>query len=302
MVRELHSHESRVGSLAWNSSLLASGSRDRTILLQDIRIRNVQRSPAFSSGHHEISAPLQRSPAQMQLHGSEQISALSGMTASNSDDTFIFADPLTNLSVPLGSAASFSANRALGPSHEPAPTSGSVVRELHAHKQEVCGLKWSFDEKMLASGGNDNKLFVWEPQLTTGRRDEPICRFEDHTAAVKAVAWSPHQQGLLASGGGTADRHIRFWNANTNSVLHKIDTGSQVCNLMWSKTVNEIVSTHGYSLNQVIIWKYPSMQKLATLSGHTLRCDWLSSFLPLSFPAHFLPEFCTSPCLRTGRP
>lgn len=40
---------------------------------------------------------------------------------------------------------------------------------------------------------------------------------------------------------------------------------------MWSKTVNEIVSTHGYSLNQVIVWKYPVMQKLATLSGHTLR-------------------------------
>ena len=30
---------------------------------------------------------------------------------------------------------------------------------------------------------------------------------------------------------------------------------SQVCNLMWSKNVNEIVSTHGYSLNQIIVWK-----------------------------------------------
>jgi WD40 repeat protein len=47
--------------------------------------------------------------------------------------------------------------------------------------------------------------------------------------------------------------------------------GEQVCNLMWSKNVNEIVSTHGYSLNQVIVWKYPSMQKIATLTGHTLR-------------------------------
>jgi len=40
---------------------------------------------------------------------------------------------------------------------------------------------------------------------------------------------------------------------------------------MWSRNVNEIVSTHGYSLNQVIVWKYPSMQKIATLTGHTLR-------------------------------
>jgi cell division cycle 20-like protein 1, cofactor of APC complex len=32
---------------------------------------------------------------------------------------------------------------------------------LQYHKQEVCGLKWSYDEQQLASGGNDNKLNVW---------------------------------------------------------------------------------------------------------------------------------------------
>ena len=50
----------------------------------------------------------------------------------------------------------------------------------------------------------------------------------------------------------------------------------QVCNLMWSKTVNEIVSTHGYSLNQIIVWKYPSMTKVATLTGHTYRVLYLA--------------------------
>ena len=45
---------------------------------------------------------------------------------------------------------------------------------------------------------------------------------------MKAIAWSPHQQGLLASGGGTADRYIRFWNTLTAQSLQCIDTGSQV--------------------------------------------------------------------------
>jgi cell division cycle 20-like protein 1 (cofactor of APC complex) len=49
-----------------------------------------------------------------------------------------------------------------------------------------------------------------------------------------------------------------------------------VCNLMWSKNVNEVVSTHGYSLNQVIVWRYPSMQKIATLTGHSLRVLYLA--------------------------
>ena len=52
--------------------------------------------------------------------------------------------------------------------------------------------------------------------------------------------------------------------------------GSQVCNLSWSKNVNEIVSTHGYSQNQIVVWKYPSMSKLATLTGHTLRVLYLA--------------------------
>ena len=46
-------------------------------------------------------------------------------------------------------------------------------------------------------------------------------------AAVKAIAWSPHQHGLLASGGGTADRCIRYWNTTTGAALSSIDTGSQ---------------------------------------------------------------------------
>mmetsp|Transcript_19405 Transcript_19405/g.23894 ORF Transcript_19405/g.23894 Transcript_19405/m.23894 type:complete len:781 (+) Transcript_19405:601-2943(+) len=144
---------------------------------------------------------------------------------------------------------------------------------LAAHKQEVCGLKWSFDEPAhLASGGNDNKLLVWDIK----NHRQPKHRFAEHTAAVKAIAWSPHQHGLLASGGGTADRCIRFWNALSGTPLNAIDTGSQVCNLAWSKNCNEIVSTHGYSLNQIAIWKYPTMQKVATLTGHTYRVLYLA--------------------------
>jgi WD40 repeat protein len=32
------------------------------------------------------------------------------------------------------------------------------LRKLIGHKQEVCGLRWSFDDQQLASGGNDNKV------------------------------------------------------------------------------------------------------------------------------------------------
>lgn len=45
----------------------------------------------------------------------------------------------------------------------------------------------------------------------------------------------------------------------------------KVCNLAWCKNVDEIVSTHGFSDNEIIIWRYPSMSRVATLSGHCRR-------------------------------
>ncbi|XP_072023607.1 fizzy-related protein homolog [Amphiura filiformis] len=149
--------------------------------------------------------------------------------------------------------------------------SSTPERRLSGHRQEVCGLKWSPDHQHLASGGNDNKLFVWNNSSLS-----PVQQYQDHLAAVKAIAWSPHQHGLLASGGGTADRCIRFWNTLTGQPLNYVDTGSQVCNLAWSKHDNELVSTHGYSQNQILVWKYPSLVQVAKLTGHSYRVLYLA--------------------------
>ncbi|NXM94600.1 FZR1 protein, partial [Sylvia borin] len=115
------------------------------------------------------------------------------------------------------------------------------------------------------------QLLVWNHSSLS-----PVQQYTEHLAAVKAIAWSPHQHGLLASGGGTADRCIRFWNTLTGQPLQCIDTGSQVCNLAWSKHANELVSTHGYSQNQILVWKYPSLTQVAKLTGHSYRVLYLA--------------------------
>ncbi|XP_052863074.1 fizzy-related protein homolog isoform X2 [Anopheles bellator] len=144
-------------------------------------------------------------------------------------------------------------------------------RRLVGHRQEVCGLKWSPDNQYLASGGNDNRLYVWNQHSAS-----PVHSYSEHMAAVKAIAWSPHHHGLLASGGGTADRCIRFWNTLTGQPMQCVDTGSQVCNLAWSKHSSELVSTHGYSQNQILVWKYPSLTQVAKLTGHSYRVLYLA--------------------------
>lgn len=35
------------------------------------------------------------------------------------------------------------------------------------------------------------------------------------------------------------------------------------------------VSTHGYSQNQILVWKYPSLTQVAKLTGHSYRVLYL---------------------------
>jgi len=45
---------------------------------------------------------------------------------------------------------------------------------------------------------------------------------------------------------------------------------------MFSKSSNEIVSTHGYSDNAIMVWKYPSLKNISTLTGHSMRVLFLA--------------------------
>jgi cell division cycle protein 20 (cofactor of APC complex) len=157
------------------------------------------------------------------------------------------------------------------------------VSSYQGHTQEVCGLEWSPDGTQLASGGNDNLCCIWDAnasvdhqvQLANGGWAQTArLQLTESQAAVKAVAWSPHERSLLATGSGTADRHIRFYNTQASSdraLVNSIDTNSQVCSLQWSRHSKELLSSHGFSQNQLCVWKYPTMAKIAELTGHTSR-------------------------------
>ena len=143
------------------------------------------------------------------------------------------------------------------------------VSSLRGHVQEICGLKWNQEGTQLASGGNDNQCCIWD--LQSSAQQTPRYTLTEACAAVKALAWCPFQRNTLATGAGTADRHIRFYNSTTGALLQSIDTQSQVTSLQWSRTERELLSSHGFSKNQLAVWKYPTLVKVAELEGHTSR-------------------------------
>jgi cell division cycle protein 20 (cofactor of APC complex) len=153
-----------------------------------------------------------------------------------------------------------------------------VTAKLKGHSLQVCGLKWNVDGTVLASGGNDNCVCIWDASMSRRRNPQsendyhqPRHTMTQHTAAIKALAWSPFRRHKLATGGGSADRTIMTWNTANGAMLNSVDTGSQVCSLVWSPHGKEIVSAHGFSRNQLTLWKYPEMTRVQEFKKHQGR-------------------------------
>lgn len=98
-----------------------------------------------------------------------------------------------------------------------------------------------------------------------------------HTAAVKGVAWHPGKSGILTSGGGTEDRSIKMWNTSSNELVKSVDTGSQVCNLMYIRKGESLISSHGFNKFETNIWDSSTMTKQQTLMGHSKRVLYLAA-------------------------
>ncbi|RDW72990.1 WD40 repeat-like protein [Coleophoma cylindrospora] len=141
------------------------------------------------------------------------------------------------------------------------------VAELVSHTSEVCGLEWRADGAQLATGGNDNLVSIWDARSLA----VPKFTKTNHKAAVKALSWCPWQPNVLATGGGSYDRHIHFWNTTTGARVNSIDTGSQVTSLRWSPHYREIVSTSGFPDNSLSIWSYPTLVRNVEIPAHESR-------------------------------
>jgi cell division cycle protein 20 (cofactor of APC complex) len=141
------------------------------------------------------------------------------------------------------------------------------IAELVSHTSEVCGLEWRADGAQLATGGNDNLVSIWDARSLA----VPKFTKTNHKAAVKALSWCPWAPNVLATGGGSYDRHIHFWNTTTGARVNSIDTGSQVTSLRWSPHYREIVSTSGFPDNSLSIWSYPTLVRNVEIPAHETR-------------------------------
>jgi WD40 repeat protein len=100
----------------------------------------------------------------------------------------------------------------------PAPSAEAMqprekARMSHAGKM-VIGVAFASDGKLVASGGWDNLVRLWDPE--TGKE---IHQLAGHSAAVFSVTFSPDGK-IVAS--GSDDRSIRLWDPHTGKLIKQL--------------------------------------------------------------------------------
>ncbi|XP_074851670.1 cell division cycle protein 20 homolog B [Carettochelys insculpta] len=164
-------------------------------------------------------------------------------------------------------------------------TSGSRLGLIHHHdvriaqhhvgtlchnKQSICSLKWSPNNKLLASGSSDGLLNIWPNDPGVTGHCKPL-KAIPQASAVKAMNWCPWQSEILATGGGMKDGFLRVWDVSKGEIIRTTDTKSQICSLLWLPQTNELMTGQGLPGNQMKIWKYPTLTNSAELHGHKGR-------------------------------
>lgn len=178
----------------------------------------------------------------------------------------------------------------------------TLLARISIHSQQICGLAWSFSGEMFATGGNDNLCFLFNASqsLQTEKDEvdllhEPVSREGGiqrihassvrgavkqikagdemycwtHSAAVKAIAFCPWRDGLVATGGGSNDKCIHFYHTTSGASLATISVAAQVTSLIWSTTRREIAATFGYAQPdhpfRIAVFSWPECRQVAAI-------------------------------------
>jgi len=254
-IRNLSGHDMRVGTLAWNGYNLFSGSKDTTILGHDVRIKN-NVIMKLAKGH------------------TKEISTIKW----NQDFKYLASGGNDNLVCLWDIRGKFNRNK---------NSIWDILNSQSDDESDNSENEAQTEDKDIIMNDEINNNINNNISINNLKRKsknknmneniiEPFLILNKHKGPIRALQWSPWHNNILATGGGKKDNSIKFFNADTKSIVSEYNTGSPVCQILWNKYEKEIISSQGNNKNQICIWSYPKMGKIAELNGHLNRALYLA--------------------------
>lgn len=145
--------------------------------------------------------------------------------------------------------------------------SGKKINEWEAHTEgglstEIITIKWSLDDTLIASGGLDYSIRVWD----TTNYNQIVQLKADTTKRndINGLNWSNNNKYIASAG---QDGNIRIWDWDANLNIKTFNHSSQwVRGIVWSLDDTMIISTGN---NAVIkIWLVETEELLLELEEH----------------------------------
>jgi len=168
--------------------------------------------------------------------------------------------------------------RAILASCEPSQLSGEfrgfewsyLDRSLHREWRTIVGgsevytVTFSPSGRILASGGQDGAINLWDP--ISGRQ---LASFAAHRSCVNALAYSPNGQ-LLAS--GSCDGTAKVWDADTNEIKHTLTGHNGEIRCLAISPDGTLLVTGGDD-RHAKVWDLASGELIRTLSAEDETVD-----------------------------
>ena len=139
--------------------------------------------------------------------------------------------------------------------------SSDGTAELTGHTDTVCSVGFSADGTLLATGGLDGTVRVWDVATAA-----PLRTLDGPADGLEWVAWHPRGHVLLA---GSDDFCAWMWNADTGATMGVLagHAGAVRCGA-WTADGKAAVTGGGEGDGSLRAWDPKSAACTATLSGH----------------------------------
>jgi WD40 repeat protein len=137
---------------------------------------------------------------------------------------------------------------------------GTSLQELRPDANGyVCAVEFSHDGKILASGGADRQIRLWNTD--TGKI---IYTFDGHLESVTAIQFMPNGKILISTG---ADRTIRFWDLESKQLLKTIEAHEHKIHALAISPDGQTIVSGGSDCN-VQIRQLGASSNYHNLQGH----------------------------------